>query len=220
MITEKELRIAGAAHLSTLGYYVEVLPDVPFHSCQPDVVGILPRLRDLKRREKHGTPPAGLIYLLLEEESVSLEEIVGETQYEESFVRGVLQEAEMIGWVRSEVDDKGNRQWSIKDYKVPVKECVMLFSGIRDANRCLKACEELKDCYHKGILLLTYEVTSDFIDLCFREGIGILRYHERIAYFSDLLPPEWKEVKPHRAYLSLCEKVLHNNLHFREGEGI
>ncbi len=107
MVTVKELRIAGAVHLSTLGYYVEVLPEVPSYSFRPDVVGILPRLRDLKEREKLGTPPAGLLHLLLQNEWLSLTEIARVTHYEENFILAVLREGETNGWIRSRVGKWG-----------------------------------------------------------------------------------------------------------------
>lgn len=220
MINEKGLRIAGAVHLSTLGYYVEVLPEVVSYSFRPDVVGILPRLRDLKERERLGTPPAGLLYLLCQKKWMSLEEITKATSYPVNFVQSVLKEGEENGWIRSQLDDKGIRLWSIGQYQIPVKECVMLLCGARDANSCLNALEEMRGCYHKGIILFPYPVTPEFMDLCFTKGIGIFRYYERIAYFDVVLPPERQEVKADRQYISLCEKILHDNLFLREGEGI
>lgn len=220
MITEKELRIAGATYLSALGYYVEILPEVPSYSIRPDVMGILPRLRDLKEREKIGTPPAGLLYLLLQKKWLSFEEITSATNYEENFVQRVLQEGEMNGWICSQTDGRGLRLWSLGEYKIPVKESVLFFCGTGDVNKNLEALEALKGCYHKGIMLFPYKVTPEFKDLCFTRGIGIMQYHERIAYFEDILPPDWQEVELNRPYLSLCEKILYDNLHFRFGEGI
>jgi hypothetical protein len=220
LITEKELRIAAASYLSALGYYVEVLPEVPTYPVRPDVVGILPRLKDLKEREKLGPPPAGLLYLLLEKDWLSLNKIVNVTGYEEGFIGSVLLEGEAKGWIQSRVNEDGTMEWALGEYRVPVKECLMFFTGVGDAAAALQALEDLKGCYNRGFILFPYQITIDFMDSCFDKGIGILRYYENIAYFDHVLQPEWQPVATDRRYLTLCEKILHDNRHFREEEGI
>ena len=218
MIDAREMRIAGAAYLSALGYYVEVQPEIVSSTYRPDIVGILPRLRDLMVREKRSGVPAGLLYMLLNREWMSLEEMVKITNYNDAFIGQVLLESEAAGWTRSKVGDDGTLRWTIDKYEVPVKECLMIFSGVEGAESVLNALEELKGCYHKGIILFPYPVTNDFMDVCFNKGIGILQYYERIAYFDHILPPEWQTVEPQRRYISLCEKILHDNRHFRDQE--
>ncbi len=110
--------------------------------------------------------------------------------------------------------------WAIDDYTPPVKECVMFFSGMERAQEALDALDLLQGCYNRAFVLFPYEITVDFIDMCFNRGIGILHYYEGIAYFDHVLQSEWMPTQPDRRYLTVCEKILHDNRHFRETEGI
>ena len=59
MIKAKQLRVVAGAYLSGMGYYVEILPEIPNTDLKPDVIGIRPRLKDVKLRLEKGGAPAG-----------------------------------------------------------------------------------------------------------------------------------------------------------------
>ena len=218
VIKPKQLRAVAGAYLSGMGYYVEVLPEIPHTDLKPDVIGIKPRLKDVKLRLKKGGAPTGFMYLLSEHEWMPTEHIVEKTGFDEGFVKAVLRDSEMDGWVKSKDEPQGSVSWRIDGYRVPAEECVMMCCGPEDPLGALDILERLKGCFNRGYLLFPYQVDGRFLDRCSQAELGVLVFDERIACFRETIAAKHIDINNFKVYSSICEKLVVDNCAFRSGE--
>lgn len=219
MIKAKQLRVIAGAYLSGMGYYVEILPEIPNTDLKPDVVGIKPKLEDVKLRvENKGGAPTGFTHLLSEDEWVSTESIVEKAGLNEGFVKAVLRDSEEDGWVKSKNGSDGKVFWKIDNYRLPAEECVMMCCGPEDPLGALDVLERLKGCFNRGYLLFPYQVDREFLDRCSQREIGVLVFDERIVSFMEALAAKHFEIKNFKAHSTVCEKMVVDNYVIRAGE--
>jgi len=218
VIKAKQLRVIAGAYLSGMGYYVELLPEIPGTDLKPDVVGIKPKLEEVKLRLEKGGAPVGILYLLREDEWVSTESIVEKTGFNEGFVKVVLRDSEEDGWVKSKNEPEDKVLWKIDSYRLPAEECVMMCCGPEDPLGALDVLEELKGCFNRGYLLFPYQVDGEFLDRCFQMEIGVLVFDERIVCFKEVMAAKHLDIKDFKAYSTICEKMVVDNYVIRSGE--
>jgi hypothetical protein len=101
VIKAKQLRLVAGAYLSGMGYYEEILPEMPSTDVKPDVIGVKPKLRDVKLRLERGGAPAGILYLFKDSEWIPTKSTVERSGFDEDFVMAVLCDSEADGWVES-----------------------------------------------------------------------------------------------------------------------
>jgi len=218
MIKAKQLRGIAGAYFSGMGYYVEVLPEIPDTDLKPDVVGIKPKPKDVKLRVKKGAAPVGILYLLKQDEWMPTESIVEKTRFDEGFVKAVLRDSEEDGWVKSKDEPEDKVSWRIDGYRVPAEECVMMCCGPEDPLGALDVLEKLKGCFNRGYLLFPYQVDGEFLDRCSQADLGVLVFDERIACFRETIAAKHIDINNFRVYSSVCEKIVVDNCAFRSGE--
>lgn len=218
MIRTKQLRLVAGAYLSGMGYYVEILPEMPNTDVKPDVIGIKPKLQDVKLRLQKGGAPAGILYLLKDNGWVATESIVERTGFHEDFVAGVLRDSEEDGWVKSKNESNGKVCWKLVSYRFPADECVMMCCGAETPLGALGALEKLKGCFNRGYLLFPYHVAGEFLNECLQKNIGVLVFDERIACFVEALAAKYFEIENLKVYSSICEKIVVDNCAFRSGQ--
>jgi len=149
--------------------------------------------------------------------------VIEATGKDSNFARGVLLEAEGKGWVEKRVVDEDGDvvHWRIKDYKYPARDSFVLRCGSGSPMKALGDLQRTVDCCHRSYLVLDYDVDSEFLNMCFKSGIGLMVYVPRNGYFREILPAEEREPKDKRAFMSLSEKVLFENYILRlQEEGI
>ncbi|MHA1432185.1 MAG: hypothetical protein ACTSRV_17605 [Candidatus Freyarchaeota archaeon] len=71
-ITEEVLGLAVAVHLSSMGYYTILKPEIRGKKYSPSVAAIKPRLGELKKRADRGLIPPIIAYSLDDSEWVEL----------------------------------------------------------------------------------------------------------------------------------------------------
>lgn len=217
MIKAKQLRVVAGAYLSGMGYYVEILPEIPDTELRPDVIGIKPRLKDVKLRLEKGGAPAGFTHLLSEDKWMPTESIVEKTGFDAGFVKAVLRDSEEDGWVKSRMESDGKVSWKIDSYRLPAEECVMMCCGPEDPLGALDILETLKGCFNRGYVLFPYQVDGEFLDRCSQAGVGVLVFDERIACFRETIAAKHCDIKDFKAYCSICEKIVVDNCVIRSG---
>lgn len=217
MIKAKQLRVVAGAYLSGMGYYVEILPEIPDTELRPDVIGIKPRLKDVKLRLEKGGAPAGFTHLLSEDKWMPTESIVEKTGFDEGFVKAVLQDSREDGWIKSKNEPGGKVFWKIDGYRLPAEECVMMCCGPEDPLGGLDILEGLKGCFNRGYLLFPYQVDGEFLDVCSQRQVGVLVFDERIVSFIEALAAKHFDIKSFRVYSSMCEKIVVDNCVIRSG---
>lgn len=219
VISAKSLCAATAAYFSIRGYFVR--QNFETQGLKPvDIVCIMPRLSDLKKRIKSKYfIPSGVLYTLIDQGWKTTEEIAGEIGSDNLFVSSVLDEIYEEGWVeKKNVSDKV--LWTLRDYRIPSKDCVMVHCRYR---KCMKFLERLSDfdgCYNKMYFVFPYLIDEDFMDLCHEKGVGILIFYERAGFFKELLPAELKTVTNLKLYANLCEVIIKENLLYRSIDSI
>lgn len=219
MIKAKQLRVVAGAYLSGMGYYVEVLPEIPNTALKPDVIGIKPKLEQVKLRlENKGGAPTGFLHLLSEDEWTPTESIVEKTGFNEDFVKAVLRDSEEDGWIKSKSEPEGKTFWKIDGYRLPAEECVMMCCGPEDPLGALDILESLKGCFNRGYLIFPYQVDREFLDRCFQKDIGVLVFDERIVCFREIVPATHLAIKNFKDYSTICEKMVVDNYVMRSGE--
>jgi len=221
---DKLLQAAAAARFCALGYYVAADMELAEgFDCFADVAGIRPVLKELKNRSRRGPAPAGVLYLLDEQDWTPTETVIEATGKDPNFARGVLLEAEGKGWVEKRVVDKDEDavHWRLKDYKYPARDAFVLRCGSGSPMKALGDLQRTVDCCHRSYLILDYEVDPEFLDMCFKSGIGLMVYVPRNGYFREILPAEEREPGDKKGFMSLSEKVLFENYILRlQKEGI
>ena len=219
MIKAKQLQVVAGAYLSGMGYYVETSPEIPNIDLKPDVVGIKPKLEQIKLRlENKGGAPTGFLYLLSEDEWTPTESIVEKSGFNEDFVKAVLRDSEDDGWIKSKNEPGDKVFWKIDRYRLPAEECVMMCCGAEDALGALNVLDGLKGCFNRGYVLFPYQVDEEFLDRCFQSEIGVLFFDERIVSFREMVPAKHLEIKNFKTYSTICEKIVVDNYVMRTGE--
>jgi len=211
MIKTDQLRYIAGAYLSGKGYYAEISPEVPGAVHTPDVLAVKPRLRDVMLRLEKGAAPAGIIYLLKENEWTPMEEVLRKTGFERAFVCNILDEARENGWVKSRVETDGGISWATGAYRIPVSECLMVMCAADMPSRAFSALDELAGCYDKGYLAFPYPVDDRFLHDCSHHKAGVMVFNEKIARFLIQLPARRRKISNIKAYASLCEKAVINH---------
>lgn len=215
---EREITLAAAAaFFSGRGYYVNTNLDIPGTDITPDLVAVIPRMRELKPRLKRGFAPVGVLIHLIENEWFTLGEIEIKTGYNLNFISIILDEAIEEGWVDVEVTEKGPK-FRLKDYRIPVKECTMVFIGRGDFERNLKDLEILKKCCHKAYFAFPYLLDGTTTEQVVNSGAGILRYYQAHGIFQELVPAQINDIEDLLQFGLLAEKVLCDNIRIMMGE--
>jgi hypothetical protein len=217
---ERLLQAATAAHFSALGYYVVTDMELPkgYHKTA-DVAGIRPILKEVKKRTWLGPAPAGVLYLLSDQEWTPTETVIGATGNDPDFARGVLMECEQKGWAEKKIVAEDMIYWRLKDYRYPARESFIAACRSTSPMQALDDLEKTANCCHRSYLVLDYEVDTEFIDLCFQSGIGLMVYVPRNGNFRQVLPPEDRKIRDKRGFMAICERALFENYVLRLDEG-
>ena len=215
----KGLCAATAAYFSSQGYFTRRNFETQGLN-SVDIVCIMPRISDLKKRIKSKYfVPSGVLYTLIGQGWKTSEEIAVEIGSDTLFVSSVLDEIYKEGWV--EKKNKADKvHWMLKDYRIPSKDCVIAHCRYK---KCMEFYEKLSDydgCYNKMYFIFPYPIDEEFMDLCHEKGIGILIFYERVGLFKELLPPELKTVTNLKVYANLCEVIIKENLLYRSIDSI
>jgi len=218
-ISVKGLCAAISAYFSSKGYLVR--RNFEIQGKKPvDIVCIMPRLADLKKRIKGKYfVPSGILYTLIDQGWKTTEEIANEIEANTLFVSSALDETYEDGWVEKK-NENNKAYWMLKDYKIPSKDCVIVHCRYL---KCMEFFENLNDfegCYNKMYFVFPYPIDEEFMDLCHENGMGIMIFYERMGYFKELIPPEIKTVTNLKVYANLCEVIIKESLHYRSIEGI
>jgi hypothetical protein len=204
VINEKTLCVATAAYFSSRGYFVRRNFDIQGIQ-SVDIVAIMPRLTDLKKRIKRNWK--------------STEEISIETGSTPLFVSSILDELCLEGWVEKKKDNT-KVFWRLEDYKIPSKDLVMAHCRYRACNAFLENLNKFEGCYNKMYFVFPYPIDEKFIDLCHEKGVGIMIFYEKVGFFKELLPPELKTVTNLKVYANICEILIKENFLYRSIDSI
>ena len=218
-ISEKSLCVATATYFSSQGYFVS--RNLEVQGLGPiDIVCIMPRLSDLKKRvkSKHFVSPA-ILHSLINRGWMSTEEIVGETGFDFNFVNSALEDSYKDGWISKKKENE-TVYWSNKEYRVPSKDCIMAHCRYRDSMEFLETLSDFDGCYNKIYVVFPFPVDEKFIDLCAEKGVGILLFYEKAGYFKELLPSEIQEVTNLKVYASISEIIIKENFMYRSIDSI
>lgn len=219
VISVKTLCAATAAYFSSRGYFVR--RNFEIQGLQSvDIVGIMPRLSDLKKRIKSKYfVPSGILYTLIDKEWKSTEEIAIETDSSTLFISSILDELYEEGWVEKKKDNS-KVLWRLEDYKIPSKDLVMIHCRYRDCNAFLENLNNFDGCYNKMYFVFPYLIDEEFMELCHEKGVGIMIFYERVGFFKELLPPELKTVTNVKVYANICEILIKENFLYRSIDSI
>ena len=218
-ISAKGLCAATATYFSSHGYFVSRNFEIPGKK-SIDLVCIMPRLSDLKKRIKSKYfIPSGILYTLINHEGKTTEEIAIEIGSNTPFVISALEEISEEGWV--EKSNKGDKiLWRLKDYRIPSKDCVMAHCRYIECMDFFEEMSEFDGCYNKLYFVFPYPIDEEFMDLCYEKGVGILIFYEKIGFFKELLPAELKTVTNLKVYTNLCEVIIKENLLYKSIDSI
>lgn len=218
-VSAKSLCAATATYFSTQGYFVR--RNFETQGLEPvDIICIMPRLSDLKKRIKSKFfIPSGILYTLIDQGWKTTEEIAIETDSDISFVSSALDEICEEGWVEKK-NKSGKFLWTLKDYKIPSKDCVMAHCRYRESMEFFERLRDFDGCYNKMYFIFPYPIDEEFIDLCHEKGVGILIFYEKVGLFKELLPAELKTVTNLKIYANLCEVIIKENLLYRSIDSI
>lgn len=218
-ISTKSLCAATAAYFSSRGYFLR--RNLETQGLDPvDIVCIMPRLSDLKKRIKSKYfIPSGILYTLIDQGWKSTEEIAIETDSDNSFISSALDEICEEGWVEKK-NESDRVLWRVKDYRIPSKDCVMAHCRYRECMDFLKRLSDFDGCYNKMYFIFPYPVDEEFMDLCLEKGVGILIFYEKVGFFKELLPSELKTVTNLKVYANLCEVIIKENLLYKSIDSI
>ncbi len=218
-ISAKGLCAATAAYFSARGYFVR--RNFETQGLKPvDIVCIMPRLSDLKKRIKSKYfVPSGLLYTLIDQGWKSTEEIATETGSDNLFISSVLEEICEGGWVEKK-NESNKVLWTLKDYRIPSKDCVMVHCRYKECMEFSERLSELDGCYNKIYFIFPYPIDEEFMDLCHEKGVGILIFYERVGFFKELLPAELKTVTNLKVYANICEVIIKENLLYKSIDSI
>ncbi|MHA1364154.1 MAG: MarR family transcriptional regulator [Candidatus Freyarchaeota archaeon] len=215
----RALCAATAAYFSSKGYFVR--RDFEIMDTRVDIIGIMPRLSDLKMRIKSKYfVPSGILYSLLGRKWKSTKEIADETGSDKMFVSSALEEALEDGWVERREKEGDRILWRAKNYRIPSKDCVVAHCRYTECTEFLERIDELEGCCNRIYVVFPYPIDEEFMDLCSEKGVGILIYYERVGLFKELLPPELKTITELRVYANLCEVIIKENLLYRSMDSI
>lgn len=218
-ISAKGLCAATAAYFSSHGYFVSRNFEIP--GKKPiDIVCIKPRLSELKKRIKSKYfIPSGILYTLINHEGKTTEEIAKEIGANTPFVNAALEEINEEGWVEKKTKDN-KFFWTLKDYRIPSKDCVMLHCRYIECMNLFEELSEFDGCYNKLYFVFPYPIDEGFMDLCYEKGVGIMIFFEKVGYFKELLPAELKMVTNLKVYTNLCEVIIKENLLYKSIDSI
>lgn len=220
-VIEKVAQAAAAARFSALGYYVVTNMELPQGYGQvADIVGIKPILKQLKNRNVMGPAPAGVLCWLDYEHWALTETVIEASRSDKNFIRGVLMESEGKGWVEKRVVADDVVEWRLKDYRYPAREAFIARCGSASPLEAFQCLKDAGKCCNILYLILDYGVNPEFMDMCLRNGVGLLEYIPRNGYFRELLASEYREIEDRKGFMSLCEKVLFENHVLRKEEVI
>lgn len=185
-----------------------------------DIVCIMPRLSDLKKRIKsRHFVPSGILYKLIDQGWKTTEEIATEIGSDTMFVSSALDDILEDRWVEKR-EEEGKVLWRLKDYRIPSKECIMAHCRYRECMEFLEGLSDFDGCYNKMYVVFPYPIDEEFMDLCSEKGVGILIFYEKVGFFKELLPPEQKMVTNLQVYANLCEVIIKENLLYRSIDSI
>lgn len=219
VIDIKGLCAATAAYFSSQGYFIRRNFETPGLT-RVDIICIMPRLSDLKKRIKSKYfIPSGILYTLLNHGWKTTEDIALETNSDLPFVNSILDEICEEGWVEKKIEDKKDH-WRFKDYRIPSKDCIIVHCRYLECMEILKNLRDFEGCYNKMYFVFPYPIDEKFMDLCFEEGIGILIFYENVGFFKEVLPSDLKKITNFKVYANLCEVIIKENLLYRSIDSI
>lgn len=218
---DKRLQAASAAFFRSKGFYLVTDMELPKgYDGVADVAGVRPILKEMKKRSITGPAPVGVIYLLNTEEWTPTEAMINATGSNVEFVRGVLLEAEQKGWIEKNVVADDDVRWRLKDYVIPARDSFIVRCGSSDPMQALEDLQKASGCCQRSYLVLDYEVDTDFVDLCFKSGIGLLIFSFRNGHFKEIIAAEDRGIKDKKGLMTLLEKVMFENFVLLREEGI
>ena len=219
MISSKGLCAALAAYFSARGYFVRRNFETEGLDLV-DIVCIMPRLSDLKKRiqSKHFIP-SGILYTLIDQGWKSTEEIASETSSDSPFVSSALDEICEDGWVEKE-SEKDKVLWKLKDYRIPSKDCVIVHCRYIECMVLFEKLSEFDGCYNKMYFVFPYPIDEEFMNLCHEKGVGILIFYEKVGFFKEILPAEIKTITNLKVYANICEVIIKENLLYKSIDSI
>ncbi len=219
IISDKVLCAAIATHFSSRGYFVRRNYEIP-DIMTVDLVCIMPRVSDLAKRTKSKCfVPSGILYTLIDQGWKTTEEIALETNSTDKFVSSAFDEICEDKWVEKK-EENNKVLWTLKDYRIPSKDCVIVHCRSRESKKFLEKLSDLDGCYNKLYFAFPYPIDEEFIDFCHEKGIGILIFYEKVGFFKELLPPEIKAVTNLKAYANICEVIIKENLLYKSIDSI
>ncbi len=210
----KYLNLITGAYLSGKGYLVELQPDVVENGLKPDIIAVKPVERLLQQRLERGAAPVGILHLLDKKKGKSTDYIIKATGYRADFVLSVLKDGEKERWVTGEENADGQVSWTIKDYAVPVRECIYACCGIENPLGAMDILKQLRGSYHKGYIVFSYSIDDKFLHDCHHGDIGVLIFDEKRAVFNGLLKAPRLRITNKKAFYSISEKILVNHCLF------
>ncbi len=218
-ISAKGLCAATATYFSAHGYFVRRDFEI-YEKNLVDIVCIMPRLSDLKKRIKSKYfIPSGILYTLINQLWKSTEEIAKEIDSSNLFVSSALEEICEEGWV--EKKNEGDKiLWNLKDYRIPSKDCVIAHCRYIESMDFFKKLKEYDGCYNRMYFIFPFPIDADFMDLCHEKGVGILIFKEKLGFFKEILSPEIKTVTNFKVYANMCEVIIKENLLYKSIDSI
>jgi hypothetical protein len=218
---DRRLQAAASAYFSSKGFYIITDMELPKgYDGVADVAGVRPILREMKKRSLIGPAPAGVIYLLDTERWTPTEKMIEATGSNAEFIRGVLMEAEQKGWIEKNIVAEDDVHWRLKDYVIPARDSLIVRCGSTDPVQALEDLQKASGCCQRSYLVLDYEVDTDFIDLCFKSGIGLLIFSFRNGYFKEILTAEDRGIKDRKGLIAFLERVMFENYVLLREDGI
>lgn len=176
-----------------------------------DMVAVLPRMRDLKPRLKMGFAPTGVLVHLFDEEWTPFERVVARTGYDPDLVGGLLEEAVRNGWVEVGKDENGPC-FKLRNYRVPAKDCVVVFSGARGFTEKLDTVNRLKGAYNSALFIFPYDLDDETTEMIVSSGYGLVRYYQRHGIFQVLVPADRFDIEDPKRHALIVEKILYDNV--------
>ena len=217
MEPDRIIRAAATAYFSGLGYYSHSDYTIPGTDFVADVVSIQPVLKELKPRLKRGFAPAGIMQYLIENDWVSLKELVEITGYPMRFIGSVLEDSSKDGWVELGFID-GEPVCRNSNYAIPAKESILTFIGSQDFKKKLDMMRSLKGCFNKYYFVFPYFITPESTEVIVSEGGGIMKYVEELGAFNELIPPEIFEIEDKKRFALIAENILFLNIYNKKDE--